>query len=177
MMQNIKSNYYIIFLKIFPIIFFWWKIYSFPFIFIYKMFNLCYSVRIFLFLYDLKRLLQHIEKMCFSFIDGIYCCFFCFLFNQENLRMIHHNSNLFYDIYNTITEHNQRQTYYLSSTLNLFLRESKSSFITLSASSLIMISMLSLCQCITGSSSSSSMEEIKLCTTVNWIFHLPDFLR
>ena len=131
------------------------------------MFNLCYSVRIFLFLYDLKRLLQHIEKMCFSFIDGIYCCFFCFLFNQENLRMIHHNSNLFYDIYNTITEHNQRQTYYLSSTLNLFLRESKSSFITLSASSLIMISMLSLCQCITGSSSSSSMEEIKLCTTVN----------
>ena len=176
MMQNIKSNYYIIFLKIFPIIFFWWKIYSFPFIFIYKMFNLCYSVRIFLFLYDLKRLLQHIEKMCFSFIDGIYCCFFCFLFNQENLRMIHHNSNLFYDIYNTITEHNQRQTHYLSSTLNLFLRESKSSFITLSASSLIMISMLSLCQCITGSSS-SSMEEIKLCTTVNWIFHLPDFLR
>ena len=81
--------------------------------------------------------------------------------------MIHHNSNLFYDIYNTITEHNQRQTHYLSSTLNLFLRESKSSFITLSASSLIMISMLSLCQCITGSSSSSSMEEIKLCTTVN----------
>ena len=176
MMQNIKSNYYIIFLKIFPIIFFWWKIYSFPFIFIYKMFNSCYSVRIFLFLYDLKRLLQHIEKMCFSFIDGIYCCFFCFLFNQENLRMIHHNSNLFYDIYNTITEHNQRQTHYLSSTLNLFLRESKSSFITLSASSLIMISMLSLCQCITGSSS-SSVEEIKLCTTVNWIFHLPDFLR
>ena len=176
MMQNVKSNYYIIFLKFFPIIFFWWKIYSLPFIFIYKMFNLCYSVRFFLFLHDLKRLLQHIEKMCFSFIDGIYFCFFCFLFNQENLHMIHHNSNLFYDIYNTITEHNQGQTHYLSSTLNLFLRESKSSFITLSALSLIMISMLSLSQCITGSSS-SSMEEVKLCTTVNCIFHLPDFLR
>ena len=33
--------------------------------------------------------------------------------NQENLYMIHHDSSLFYDIYNTITEHNRRQTYYL----------------------------------------------------------------
>ena len=35
--QNIKSNCYIIFLKFFPIIFFWWKIYSFPVTFIYDL--------------------------------------------------------------------------------------------------------------------------------------------
>ena len=58
--------------------------------------------------------------------------------------MIHHDSDLFYD--NTISEYNKNQTPYLSSILKLFLylflSESESSFITLSASSLIMISML-----------------------------------
>ena len=34
--------------------------------------------------------------------------------------MIHHDWNLFYDIYNTITIHNQRQTHYLLSILNYF---------------------------------------------------------
>ena len=34
--------------------------------------------------------------------------------------MIHHDSNLVYDIYNTITEHNQKQAHYLSSILNYF---------------------------------------------------------
>ena len=33
---------------------------------------------------------------------------FCFLSNQKNLYMIHHDSDLFYDIYNTINEHNRR---------------------------------------------------------------------
>ena len=37
---------------------------------------------------------------------------FLFLFNQENLYVIHHDSDLSYDIYNTITEDNQRQTHY-----------------------------------------------------------------
>ena len=32
---------------------------------------------------------------------------FLFLFNQENLYLIHRNSDSFYDIYDTITEHNQ----------------------------------------------------------------------
>ena len=45
--------------------------------------------------------------------------------------------------------------------LKSFLSESKISFITSSASSLIMISMLSLFECITHSSSLST-EEIKL---------------
>ena len=74
--------------------------------------------------------------------------FFCFSSNQENLYKIHLNLDLFYDIYNTITEHNRRQSHYLSLIPNYFdiylLVNQKSSFITASASSLIMISMLSL---------------------------------
>ena len=73
---------------------------------------------------------------------------FCFCSNQENLYMIHHDWNLLYEIYNAITEYNWIQTHYLSSIPNyfdiFFLRESKSCFITSSASSLIMVSMLSL---------------------------------
>ena len=106
---------------------------------------------------------------------------FCFLSNQENLRMIHHNSNLFYDIYNTINEHNQRQTHYRSSILPIqfdifFWSDLESSSITSSASSLIMISILSLFDCITWSSSLPS-EEIKLIAIVNWIFHVSDILK
>ena len=37
--QNIKSNCWIIFPKRFPIIYFWWIIYSFPVTYIYKRFN------------------------------------------------------------------------------------------------------------------------------------------
>ena len=94
--------------------------------------------------------------------------------------MIHHDSDLFYDIYNTITEHNQRQTDYPLLIPNYFdmyfSSESKSSFITSSALSFTMISMLSFFECITRSSS-SSMEEIKLFAIVNWFFHVSDLLR
>ena len=38
--QNIKSNFRIIFLKRFPIISFWWIIYFFPVMFIYKWINI-----------------------------------------------------------------------------------------------------------------------------------------
>ena len=48
--------------------------------------------------------------------------------------------------------------------------------ITSSASSLIMISILSISESITCSAS-LSMEEINLFAIVNWIFHVPDFLR
>ena len=34
--------------------------------------------------------------------------------------MIHHDLDSFYDIYNAVTEHNQRQTHYLSSIVNFF---------------------------------------------------------
>ena len=59
----------------------------------------------------------------------------------------------------------------------LFLSKSKSSFMTSSASSLIMISMLSLFECIITPSSPLSKEEIKLFVIDNWIFHGSDFLR
>ena len=95
--------------------------------------------------------------------------------------MIHYDLNLFYDIYNTITEHNWIQTHYLSSTVNCFdmhfLSESRRFFITSSASSLIMIFMLSLFEFITRSSSLSSSEERKSFVIVNWIFHVLDCLR
>ena len=95
--------------------------------------------------------------------------------------MIHHNSNLFYDIYNKINEHNQRQTHYRSSILPIqfdifFWSDLESSSLTSSASSLIMISILSLFDCITWSSSLPS-EEIKLVAIVNWIFHVSGILR
>ena len=88
--------------------------------------------------------------------------------------MIHHDSNLFYDIYNTVNEHNSRQNHYLSSISNyfdiFFKIHSKISFITSYASSLIIISMLSLSECIAHSSSLSPLEEIKLIVFVNLIF-------
>ena len=104
-----------------------------------------------------------------------------FIQSRESIFMISHD--LFYDIYNTITEHNRRQTQYLSSVpfisakllWYLVLSESKSS-ITSSASSIIMISILSLFECITRSSS-LSIKKIKLFAVANWIFHVSDFLR
>ena len=55
----------------------------------------------------------------------------------------------------------------------LFLSALNNFSITSSASSLIMISMLSLFECITRSSS-WSLEEIKLFAIANWIFHVSD---
>ena len=55
------------------------------------------------------------------------------------------------------------------------MSESKSSFVTWFASSLIMVSMLSLVECITHSSS-LFIKEIKLIAIVSWIFHVSGFL-
>ena len=48
--------------------------------------------------------------------------------------MIHHNSDLFYDVCDAINEHDRRQIHYLSLILNhfdfFFFSELKSSFIT-----------------------------------------------
>ena len=86
--QNFKSNWQIIFLKFIPIIFFWYKIYSFPLKFTHRRFNFCYSLwDLFLFLHDLTQLLQQIEKIviffiffiCYYFLSFfIYSCFFVF---------------------------------------------------------------------------------------------------
>ena len=74
-----------------------------------------------------------------------------------------------------------RQTHHLSLILStyfdIFLCDSNSSSITSSASSFIMISMLSLFECISYSTSLSSLEEIILLVIVNWIFYVPKILR
>ena len=51
--------------------------------------------------------------------DRIYCHLFIFCPIKRSI-MIHHNLDLFCDIYNTITENNRRQTRYLSSIVNYF---------------------------------------------------------
>ena len=97
--QNIKSNCYVIFLKHFAISLFWWKKYSFLVIFIYIRFNFCYFLRmLFYFFYDLKRLFQHIENISYHFYWWYLLLLSCFLSNRVNVCMIHHNSDLFYDI-------------------------------------------------------------------------------
>ena len=58
----------------------------------------------------------------------------------------------------------------------IFLSESKSYFMTLSASSLIMISMLPFFECISRSLS-LSMIEINAFAIVNWITHVSYFFR
>ena len=60
------------------------------------------------------------KHLSFLLIGFIIYCLFVFFWNQENLIMIHHNSNLFYVIYNTINEHNQGQTHYLLLILSYF---------------------------------------------------------
>ena len=85
--------------------------------------------------------------------------------------MIHDNLYLSYDICNAMHEYKQRHNNYLSLILKLlcylFLSDLKTSFITSSASSFIIISMLSLFECISRTSSLSSLEEIILIVIVN----------
>ena len=59
-------------------------------------------------------------KYFLSFLLMGFIVPFMFLSNQENLYMIHHDFDLFYDIHNTINEHNQRQNHYFSLILNYF---------------------------------------------------------
>ena len=97
-----------------------------------------------------------------------------FLSSLENLYMIHHDWNLFYDIYNTLIEHNWRKTLFLPLIYcklfwYLFKVNQKVLFITSSASWLIMISILSLFECIKCSSSLPYLEKIKLIVTADWI--------
>ena len=73
------------------------------------MFNFCYSF--FLFLHNLRNKKKHwLSFLWMAFIVP----FFFFLFHKENRYMIHHDLDLFYDMHDTVNEHNQRQTRYLS---------------------------------------------------------------
>ena len=63
----------------------------------------------------LMRLLQCTENICCLSYEWKILSIFCFSSNHENQYMIHQDSDLFYDIDNSINEHSQRQTHYLSS--------------------------------------------------------------
>ena len=85
---------------------------------------------------------------------------FSFLTNQENLYMIQHNSDLFYDIYNTINDHNRRQTHSFSS---IFPNYFDFYVITFERFSSISLSL--------------SLEEMKLIVIGNFFSQVSDFLR
>ena len=60
-------------------------------------------------------------KCLLSFLlIGLVSVFLFIRKSMYNLYIIHHDSDLFYDIYNIINEHNQRQTHHLSSVRNYF---------------------------------------------------------
>ena len=77
--QNIKCNCYIIFLKFFPIIFWFHLLISSQlFLFIKALIYAVLCGSFFLFLYNLTRLLRRIKAFAVFFIDRIYCCLFIF---------------------------------------------------------------------------------------------------
>ena len=55
-----------------------------------------------LFFHDFMQLLQHIASIWFIFLLIGFIVSFCLLYSHENLYMIHHDLDLYYDIYNTI---------------------------------------------------------------------------
>ena len=120
-----------------------------------------------------KQISCYSNSSAISFIDIIHCCFFVFypiIPIRRIFCIIHHDLDLFHDIYDTINEHNQRQTCCLFSIqiilISIFdLSESKNHFIFSSTSSF------------TCSASWSMMEEVKSFDIVNLIFHGWDFLR
>ena len=76
--QNVKSNSHIIFLKFFPIIFFWWKMYSsqlYLFIkgLIFVILSECFPISSWF-----NAIVIAFWKHLSFFIDEIYCCFFGF---------------------------------------------------------------------------------------------------
>ena len=117
--QNIESNCSIILFNFFRIIFFWWKIDSFRVIFI-KDLTFAIFTRFFPTSSRSNATASVYWKHLLSFYWWNLLLHFCFLSNQENQYMIHLNLTLFYDIYNTTTEHNRRETHYLSVIPNYF---------------------------------------------------------
>ena len=102
----------------------------------------CYSLQIFFwFPHDSMQLLEQVEIIYYVFYWYDALLLFRFLSNQENLYTIHHDLNLFYDIYNTLNEHNWRFVIFLIllSLITLFSFSSKKMFLM----SLIVVSVIS----------------------------------
>ena len=144
-----------------------WKIYYFPVIFIYKRFNACCSLWTFIVSSTFNVTITAYWKHLLSFllIEFVAASLF-FIQTEESIYMIHHDWDLFYDIYNTINKHYQEKitTFHWFFQLILiffFFSDSKTSSITSSASSFMMIFMLSLSEYISCSSSLSFSSEKK----------------
>ena len=117
--------------KFFPIIFFWLKLYSFPIMLIYKTFNFCYFFRTFSYFFmSYCNYYSILRALVIIFIGRTYLCFCVFYpirsicIWSRTIRIIYrycyvhslyykcHKIN--YDIYNTMNEHNKKQTHYVS---------------------------------------------------------------
>ena len=78
------------------------------FIYLLKVWFLLFFEDLFLFLHDLTQLLHRIESIFYFFywLD-LLLFFFVFFYPIKRIYLqFHHNSDLLYDIYNTINEHN-----------------------------------------------------------------------
>ena len=167
-----------LFFSNFFIIFFWWNIYSYPVMFIYKRFNFCYSLGIFCGFFIIERDRYSVLKaFIIIFIDWIYCCIFAFYL----VRRIYVWSATIWSFF-IIISWKQSKTdsvpfiEFFKSFWNLLRSDSKSSSITSSALQLIMTFLISLFECITRSSS-LPLEDVKLASLVKWIFLASDSLR
>ena len=96
---HIKSNCWIVFLKVFSVMFSWLEIYSFPVSFTYKRPNFWYSLRFFSFCSWFNVTVVVYWSYLSSSLIGVIVSFL-FLSNQENLYIIHNTSNSFCDICN-----------------------------------------------------------------------------
>ena len=88
-----KSNYWIIFLILFAVIFSWWVIIPFQLYLFIKGLILDILSRCFPFFHDLMRMLQRIKSI-YHHQRRDLLLLSCVLSNQENFRMIHRKSNL-----------------------------------------------------------------------------------
>ena len=87
-----------------------WKIYYFPVIFIYKRFNACCSLWTFIVSSRFNATITAYWKHLLSFLlIELVAAFFFFIQTEESLYMIHHDWDLFYDIYNTTNKHYQEK--------------------------------------------------------------------
>ena len=126
------------------------------------------------FLHDSYMTVTAYWKHLLSILLIVFFFFFCPLSNQENLYMIHHNFILFYDICNTINEHNQRETHYLPSIPNYF--ESFKKFLYNYICFTINHDFYFITFLNAVHTSSLPLEETKLIAVVNSIFLMSDFL-
>ena len=148
-------------------VFFWLIIYFVPVVVIYKRINFCCFLRtLFDFLWFNVTVIANWKHLLSFLLMGFIAAL------GESIHMMHHDLYLFHDVDDTIDEHNQICLWYL---WYLLLSESKNFLIASSASSFIMVSMLSLFECIICCWSLSN-GEIKLIAIFSWVFIVSEFL-